>query len=693
MSLGGGPRPGSTASSYSPSHNAAPLDPQAITYSYITPPNIAQGRSSPNSPELTAPVPTKDTLLAAQKTLPPNFGPSHLPWIRDVLFYIEHDHTPNESGIIILTDLQVRDLAVAAATALLHILSVPPPHPAEAIYLRGLFHANGCVPDKFEKSPRNAFRDFEASARAGWVKGWFKIGREYENTGDVVRARDCFERGMKGGVESCYYRMGMARLLGQLGQPPSPDAAMQLLHKAASISSVESPHPAYVYGLLLLGEFTAAKVDDRNIVALIPQGSSPTAEARKHIERAAYLGFAPAQYKLGHAYEYAVPPFPSDPLLSVQYYSLASQQGEAEADMALSKWFLCGADGFFEKDEGLAVTFADKAAKKSLHSAEFAMGYYAEVGIGGPKDFETAKKWYARAVEHGNGDAPARLEALSGVVPLALSRTQHDDITNDKLVRRRTQAKADAIAAGRVSEGRTGGGPTPAERVKMEAMKVGGALGPPAGSSQSSQYSQQGPPSQGLPQSPYPSQGPPPSQYPPQVPQQQQQPYPPQQQQQQQPYPPQQQQQQPYPPQQQQQAPPQHPPSHHANTLPPTPNATAPLVPGGSGPGQARPYNPSAPRYTLTDSPSPHPSQSPHPSHQSSVGGGGGITGGRQAGKPPGRRHETAAAGMQQGPPPSSFGGPPPAQSPSQGGPPPPATFEEMGFAVGKAEEKDCVIM
>ena len=26
----------------------------------------------------------------------------------------------------------------------------------------------------------------------------------------------------------------------------------------------------------------------------------------------------------------------------MQYYSLASQKGEVEADMALSKWFLCG---------------------------------------------------------------------------------------------------------------------------------------------------------------------------------------------------------------------------------------------------------------------------------------------------------------------------------------------------------------
>jgi hypothetical protein len=84
--------------------------------------------------------------------------------------------------------------------------------------------------------------------------------------------------------------------------------------------------------------------------------------------------------------------------------------------MALSKWFLCGAEGAFEKDEVLAVTFADKvsfvfgarqtfkcrpctflqAARKGLGSAEFAMGYYAEVGIGGPRDVDAARRWYAK---------------------------------------------------------------------------------------------------------------------------------------------------------------------------------------------------------------------------------------------------------------------------------------------------------
>jgi TPR repeat protein len=62
--------------------------------------------------------------------------------------------------------------------------------------------------------------------------------------------------------------------------------------------------------------------------------------------------------------------------------------------MALSKWFLCGAEGAFDKDETLAFTFAEKAARKGLPSAEFAMGYYKEVGVGGSKDFETARMWY-----------------------------------------------------------------------------------------------------------------------------------------------------------------------------------------------------------------------------------------------------------------------------------------------------------
>jgi len=188
----------------------------------------------------------------------------------------------------------------------------------------------------------------------------------------------------------------MAHLLGQLGLPPRPDIALPLLQRAATLATIQVAQPAYVYGLLLLGEFSQAVVSPQLFAAILPPGVSPQLEARKHLERAAYLNFSPAQYKLGHAYEFAEPPFTFDALLSVQYYSLASQQGEVEADMALSKWFLCGAEGAFDKDESLAYTFAEKAARKGLPSAEFALGYYAEVGVGGPKDIDTARRWYQR---------------------------------------------------------------------------------------------------------------------------------------------------------------------------------------------------------------------------------------------------------------------------------------------------------
>ena len=190
--------------------------------------------------------------------------------------------------------------------------------------------------------------------------------------------------------------MGMAHLLGQLGLPPRPDIALPLLQRAATLATIRVAQPAYVYGLLLLGEFSQAVISPHLFSAVLPPGVSPQLEARKHLERAAYLNFSPAQYKLGHAYEFAEPPFPFDALLSVQYYSLASQQGETEADMALSKWFLCGAEGSFDKDESLAYTFAEKAARKGLPSAEFALGYYAEVGVGRPKDVDTARRWYQR---------------------------------------------------------------------------------------------------------------------------------------------------------------------------------------------------------------------------------------------------------------------------------------------------------
>ncbi|KAI0642467.1 hypothetical protein C8Q79DRAFT_917162 [Trametes meyenii] len=421
-----------------------------------SPPAPAAARDGP--PSLTAPLPTIAILSVQQSAIQqPSANPARrITWCKDVLALVDRaqqllartnsNSTDPAVGPAQIDDPELQKLVNVAIPIVLQISSQAPqgplpPHVAEAIYMRATCAATGIYPQFIPHDPRNAFRDFERAAKAGYHAAWFKLGREYENFGDMQHAKDCFERGMKHGVESCYYRLGMAHLMGQLGLQPDPQAALPLLNRAATLATIEVPQPAYVYGLLLLNEFSHVTIPPHLFQSFLTPGVTPPEEARRHLERAAYLNFAPAQYKLGHAYEFATPPFPFDALLSVQYYSLASQQGEIEADMALSKWFLCGAEGAFDKDEGLAWTFAEKAARKGLPSAEFALGYYSEVGVGGPKDIDAARKWYNRASQHGNSDATERLQALSQPTPQALSREEHENLTDAKLVRKRTQAK------------------------------------------------------------------------------------------------------------------------------------------------------------------------------------------------------------------------------------------------------------
>ncbi|KAG9313607.1 HCP-like protein [Chiua virens] len=437
------------------------------TYATPKPPSPRQN----GVPSLTAPLPTTQSLATALPTIQqPNHDPAlKINWARDVLMLADRSQQNSDAssdtpavGPVTIQDPQLARLVQIAVPTVLQIASAQHPNPmplfaAEAIYLRATFAASGAYPEHIQHNPRVAFRDFEQAARAGYAQAWFRLGRDYENFNDTTHARDCFERGVKLNVESCVYRMGMAHLMGQLGFSAQPEVGLSLIHRAATLASVQVPQPAYVYGLLLLGEFSHVTVPPQYFTPLIPPHSSVQQEARLHLERAAFLHFAPAQYKLGHAYEFALPPFPFDALLSVQYYSLASQQSEVEADMALSKWFLCGAEGAFEKDENLAFTFAEKAARKGLPSAEFAMGYYKEVGVGGPKDIEAARMWY-QSVSACFGDVGTWLMSASGVrswelgchralaalsqpSPQSLSRQEHDSITEVKLVRKRTQAK------------------------------------------------------------------------------------------------------------------------------------------------------------------------------------------------------------------------------------------------------------
>ena len=71
--------------------------------------------------------------------------------------------------------------------------------------------------------------------------------------------------------------------------------------------------------------------------------------------------------------------------------------------MALSGWYLTGSEGVLKQSDSEAYLWARRAANKGLAKAEYAVGYYSEVGIGVKMDGEEAKRWYMRAA----GESPS----------------------------------------------------------------------------------------------------------------------------------------------------------------------------------------------------------------------------------------------------------------------------------------------
>ncbi|CAE6433391.1 unnamed protein product [Rhizoctonia solani] len=201
------------------------------------------------------------------------------------------------------------------------------------------------------------------------------------------------------GDTAAMYKLGMIYLQGQLGQHKSPREAVPWLRRAAEQADEENPHALHELAMLHEQPGSQVVVHDE-------------AYAKDLFTRAAQLGYTRAQFKLGAAYEYGQLTCPVDPKRSIAWYTKAAQKGDAEAELALSGWYLTGSEGVLKQSDSEAYLWARRAANKGLSKAEYAVGYYAEVGIGLKVDIEFAKRWYMRAAAQGNKRAMARLTDL-----------------------------------------------------------------------------------------------------------------------------------------------------------------------------------------------------------------------------------------------------------------------------------------
>jgi TPR repeat protein len=250
-----------------------------------------------------------------------------------------------------------------------------------------------------EPDTKEAFSLYQAAAKAGHPQAAYRtavcceMGPD-EGGGtrkDFPKAVQWYRRAATLGDTAAMFKIGVVLLKGLLGEQKNVAEAINWLKRAAERADKDTPHALHeLAGLYDTGN-TAPEIRNK-IVA-------DDSYALELLERAAALGYKFSQFRLGQAYEYGHLGLDIDNRLSITWYTRAAAQGEHQAELALSGWYLTGAAGILEHNDTEAYLWARKAAvsEPPLAKAMFAMGYFAENGIGCPASMEDAKKWYGRA--------------------------------------------------------------------------------------------------------------------------------------------------------------------------------------------------------------------------------------------------------------------------------------------------------
>ncbi|RMZ87691.1 hypothetical protein DV736_g5085, partial [Chaetothyriales sp. CBS 134916] len=246
----------------------------------------------------------------------------------------------------------------------------------------------GLAPD-----PKEAFTLYQSAAKLNHAQSAYRVavccelGLE-EGGGtrrDAIKAMQWYKRAATLGDAPAMYKLGMIMLKGLLGQHKNSREAVTWLKRAADRADAENPHALHELGLLYESAAPNDSIirDERYAFSLFQQ--------------AADLGYKYSQFRLGSAWEYGLLGCPIDARQSITWYTRAAAQEEHQSELALSGWYLTGCEPLLQQSDREAYLWAQKAASSGLAKAEYAMGYFTEVGIGTAPNVEEAKRWYYRA--------------------------------------------------------------------------------------------------------------------------------------------------------------------------------------------------------------------------------------------------------------------------------------------------------
>ena len=284
-------------------------------------------------------------------------------------------------------------------------------------FFSGLFNKEKPDHDK-------AFQLFISASKHGHAEAGYRAALCYEfgwgTATSYPKAVQFFRNASAKNHPGAATRLGLACIRGDMGLGRSNyREGVKWLKRAQESADYQYNAAPYELGLLHLTGYGADIFKDE-------------AYAAQLFTQSAELGHVQANYLMGQAYEEGKLGCPRDAALSVHFYNGAAAKGHVEACMALCAWFMVGAEPVLERDEGEAYAWAKQAAELGMrpyaltkHSrvrlltvstgfpkAEYALGYFTEMGIGCRRDPLEANVWYVRAADNGNETAKQRLQII-----------------------------------------------------------------------------------------------------------------------------------------------------------------------------------------------------------------------------------------------------------------------------------------
>lgn len=255
-----------------------------------------------------------------------------------------------------------------------------------------------------------AFSLYIHASKQNHVESTYRAAVCYElgigTSKDYARAMTFYRKAATQLHVASMYKLAVILLRGFCGQTINAREALTWLQRAASLATTQDPHALYLLAMFHLSEEFVTS----NLVLIDPT------YGLELLHKSALLNYIPSQVKLGELYEQGSV-VEVDDVQSIYWYARAADQGNADAALALSSWYLTGSFGILPQSDQEAYLWARKAAscqtadRWTAAKAYFLVGMYVDKGIGITETSkEEANIWFKRSAALGHRGAIEMLD-------------------------------------------------------------------------------------------------------------------------------------------------------------------------------------------------------------------------------------------------------------------------------------------